>query len=302
MELQARKKNCVWMEAGVINYKICDNHYDCYTCKFDGSMKQTAEANLARLKAGQQLRGKKGKIIPWQDKMRQRSGLQQQCRHMLTQRVPVYFCGNNYDCFKCPFDQMLEDHFELLAPARRPQLQEVFGIAVPTSTYLHKGHTWAAMEDGGRLRLGLDDFSQRLLGPAETVQLPNVGEVLSQNRSGMGLSRQGKRADVLAPVDGIVEAVNPAVRKHPGIIHDYPYEEGWVFMVTPTRLKPNLENLFFGEKNLAWMQYEAHKLFGLLEARAGITLPDGGTLVDDVYGHFPEIGWENLVKQFLRTR
>jgi glycine cleavage system H lipoate-binding protein len=302
MKPQAQKKHCVWMEAGVIDYKICDNNYDCNSCKFDGSMKKTAAANLTLLKAGEVPRGKKGKIIPWQDKMRQRSGLQQQCRHMLTHRVPVYFCGNNYDCFKCPFDQMLEDQFELFAPPLRPHLQDVFGIAVPTSAYLHKGHTWIAVENGGRLRIGLDEFSQRVLGPADEVELPKVGEVFRQNATGLALARQGHTAPVLAPVDGIIEAVNQDVRKHPQVIHDHPYEEGWLFVVTPTQLKANLEKLLFGEKNLAWIQYESHKLLGLLETNAGVTLPDGGAVVDDVYGHFPEIGWDNLVRQFMRTR
>lgn len=301
MQTREHKKPCVWMEAGVIDHKMCDNNYDCNTCKFDRSLKQTAEANLALLKVGQTPRGKKGKIIPWPNKLRQRSGLQQQCRHMLTHRVPVYFCGNNYDCGKCPFDQMLEDQFELFAPPGRPQVQEIFGITVPTDAYLHQGHTWTAVENGGRLRIGLDDFSQKVLGPAEAVQLPKVGEVFKQNLAGLVLARQGHKAAVLAPVDGIIEAVNPEVRRHPRVIHDYPYEEGWLFMVTPTQLKPNLENLLYGEKNLAWIHHEAHILLGLLEAGAGVSLPDGGAVVDDVFGHFPEIGWEYLVRKFLRS-
>ena len=41
------------------------------------------------------------------------------------------------------------------------RLEEVFGIKVPVSRYLHRGHTWLAMESGGRVRLGMDEFSQR---------------------------------------------------------------------------------------------------------------------------------------------
>ena len=26
------RKKCVWMEAGVVSYKLCDNNFDCPTC------------------------------------------------------------------------------------------------------------------------------------------------------------------------------------------------------------------------------------------------------------------------------
>ena len=54
------------------------------------------------------------------------------------------------------------------APAALSKMVEVFGFKVPTSTYyLHRGHTWAVLEDNGQVRVGMDDFSQKILGPAE---------------------------------------------------------------------------------------------------------------------------------------
>jgi glycine cleavage system H lipoate-binding protein len=302
MKPHERKQHCVWMEAGVIDYKICDNSYDCTTCSFDRAMQQTASANLARRRAGQTPPGKKGQIIPWQEKLRQRSGLQQQCRHMLTKRVPAYFCGNHYNCQRCPFDQLLEDQWQVFAPPPRPRLQEVFGIAVPFDRYLHQGHTWTAVEDGGRVRLGMDAFTQKVFGPAETWRLPRVGEMVQQNYACLELARSSQPAPVLAPVTGVVEAVNPAVRRHPQVVHDYPYEDGWLLVVTPTQLKSNLEQLLYGDKNLAWINYETNRLLGLLPTPAGLTLPDGGALIDDVYGHFPDLPWDLLVHEFLRSR
>jgi hypothetical protein len=126
--------------------------------------------------------------------------------------------------------------------------------------------------------------------------------VFRQDTTGLSVARQGRPAGVLAPVDGIIEAVNPEVRRHPEVIHQYPYEEGWLFVVAPTRLKPNLEKLLYGEKNLAWIHYESHRLLGLLESTTGATLPDGGTMVNDVYRSFPGLGWDTLVKEFLRSR
>ena len=53
----------------------------------------------------------------------------------------------------------------------RPQMREVFGFQVPGENYyLHKGHAWVLPEGDDRVRVGLDDFSQKLLGPAELGQ------------------------------------------------------------------------------------------------------------------------------------
>jgi hypothetical protein len=30
-----------------------------------------------------------------------------------------------------------------------------------------------------------------------------------------------------------------------------------------------------------------------------VTLSSGGEIIDAVYGHYPELGWERLVQQFL---
>ncbi len=32
------RKKCVWMEAGVVSYKLCDNNFDCPTCTYDQAM------------------------------------------------------------------------------------------------------------------------------------------------------------------------------------------------------------------------------------------------------------------------
>jgi glycine cleavage system H lipoate-binding protein len=289
------------MEVGVIDFKICNNDFDCTNCEFDRAMTATAKRNLALKRAGESPLGKKGKIIPWQDKARQQSGVVQQCRHQIAGRVPENFCENNYICDHCSFDQLLEDQMEFFLTPEPPKIEEVFGFKVPTTSYLHRGHTWVRLESGGRVRIGVDDFSQKVLGAAGEMKLPDLGQELHHDAMALTLLRQNQKAAVLAPLDGIVEAVNPKVRQRPGLAHDDPYGEGWLFVVTPTNLKPDLEHMLFGRRNVAWIENESHKLLGMLESSAGLTLPAGGTIIDDVYGHFPQLGWQRLVREFLHT-
>ena len=180
------------------------------------------------------------------------------------------------------------------------QMRDVFGFQVPIENYyLHRGHAWATLEGDDRVRVGLDDFSQKLLGPADEVRLPEIGKVYYQDHLCMALFRQGKKASFEAPVDGAIEAINPKVRQNPSLIHDDPYGEGWLFMVKPTNLQRSLENLVHGEANATWIDEESRRLLHLMESTAGVTLPTGGTIIDDFYGNFPEIGWRPLVQEFF---
>lgn len=186
--------------------------------------------------------------------------------------------------------------------ALRPHTAEVFGFQVPTSNYyLHRGHTWAVLEDTGQVRVGMDAFSQKILGPADELKLPEIGKVYYQDHICMALLREGYKASVEAPVDGAIEAINPKVRQRPSLIHEDPYGEGWLFTMKPTNLQKNLENLFYGESNVTWIEQETHRLLYIMNTAVGATLPSGGALIDDVYGHYPQLGWRRLVKEFLLT-
>ena len=182
----------------------------------------------------------------------------------------------------------------------RPQMKDVFGFQVPIENYyLHRGHAWAALEGDDRVRVGLDDFSQKLLGPADEIRLPEIGKVYHQDHLFMALFREGKRSSFEAPVDGAIEAINPKVLQNPSLIHDDPYGEGWLFMVKPVNLRRNLENLLSGEGAVIWINEESHRLLKMMDTRVGVTLPDGGAIADDVYGNYQDLGWRPLVQAFF---
>ncbi len=270
-EVSEGKKPCIWMEAGVVDFKLCNHCFDCTTCEFDRAMTAVAAQDLALRDACELVMGP-DRIVPLRERMRQRS-----------------------------FAQLLEDQAECYVSLDRPLIREVYGFAVPTSLYLHQGHAWVALETCGRVRLGLDDFTQKVLGPAEEMRLPTAGAKLQRDRVGFHLVRQGEEAGVLAPLDGVVEVVNPKVRQRAELVHKDPYGEGWLCVVSPTDLKPDLEKLLYGQRNAAWIENETYKLLGMLESATGVTLPSGGKIIDDVYGHYPQLGWRRLVQEFLRT-
>lgn len=277
---------CLWMQAGIVPFKNCVNFYDCTTCKYDQGMNQQV---------------KKGKQPSWQEAMRKKPGLQRLCRHTLTNRIEKRVCAYDYKCSKCDFDQFFEDVWTTKTTSRPPEVQAVKGFQIPVGSYIHSGHTWARIESGGCIRVGMDDFAMKLVGRPDCFELPLMGKELSQAEAGWGLKRKANAAEVLSPVDGVIVEVNPQVREKPELANREPYGTGWLFVVRNPNVRGSVAALMDATVSSPWMAGEVDRLETMIEEVAGFVAADGGYMSDDIYGNLPGLGWKNLTRTFLRT-
>jgi glycine cleavage system H lipoate-binding protein len=291
---QVLEDECIWMKAGVVNYRICDNTFDCNTCGFDKAMRKAMD-----ISDGMDTQ----KVAPrWVEHLMKRyDGANRPCRHALTGRIEApKICTLNYECYHCTFDQMLDD-WDLLEDLSKPYCKLVSGFKMADGYYYHMGHSWVRFEHGGRVRVGFDDFLNRLFGYMTAIELPPIGANLIQNKVGWVFSRQQHQAAMLSPVTGTVLAVNHRVREHPDIPHEDPYQNGWLFILEPNMPKRNLKRLYFGEEGFRWMEQENRKLLSLMGPEYESMAATGAGLVEDIYGAIEEIGWDSLVEDFLHT-
>ncbi len=281
---------CVWSRAGVTKPMKCVNAFDCLSCAIDGKIQADFHAReKTKSQAGTDPRPVRLRML-----MNQRK-----CRHMLSGRVTYKLCGHGYDCVKCPYDQMLEDT-AVIPRLNEPAYDAASGFNVAREYYYHHGHTWARIEYGGRIRVGIDDFALRMLGPQDEIRLPKLGVTLQQNRPHATLRRDHHEADTLSPVDGKVLAVNSKVTTQAKVANQSPYADGWLMVLQPTNLRKNLKNLLFGTESLAWMEDESARLTALLGEETGYRMAaTGGEAIDDIFGTVPDIGWDRLVREFL---
>jgi heterodisulfide reductase subunit A len=189
----------------------------------------------------------------------------------------------------------------LAKPITLPKYFVVSGYRLADDYYYHSGHSWAHMEKGGRLKIGVDDFMVKILGQADSLKLPVEGTTLRQGRTGWLFTRDGHRAEILSPLTGKVFAVNDEAVENPELVYADPYQKGWIFILEPIVPKLDLENLFFGSGSIQWMEKENKKLLQLLGPEFERLAATGGKPVADLFGHFPEIGWDRLVKTFFRA-
>jgi glycine cleavage system H lipoate-binding protein len=285
---------CIWMKAGVINLRFCDNAYDCYTCPFDKGMQRTMRPS------GQTA----GDIQEpgWVEHIKDcYQGAERPCRYALTGRIDApKICPLNYECYHCAFDQMMDD-VDLAQLSDSPNYYLASGYKMATGYYYHPGHCWVRFDHGGRVRIGFDDFIIKLFGTFQFLSLPPLGDTLKKDQTGLTIGRGGRKAASLSPVTGTVIAVNHKAFDHPEILHEDPYNEGWLCTIAPDMPQKNLRGLYFGKDSMQWMEQESRKLLNLMGPEYEQLAATGAQPISDVFGNFPELEWDQLMKTFLRT-
>ena len=127
-----------------------------------------------------------------------------------------------------------------------------------------------------------------------------LGDV-KQGRADIDVVRGAHKASLLSPVSGVVTAVNAKLREKGDVAGQDPYSEGWVTTIHTKTFRQDLKNLMIHTESAEFMEREVAHLYQVIEETAGPLAADGGHLGHNIYGHMPELGWERLVKSFLRT-
>ncbi len=292
---------CIWMQAGVVPKKLCRLQYQCSACAYDRAMRRVASENKQLVKDGKVPKGKRGRIAFWKDKLRELPAWKQPCLHHMIGHIEFRACTHDYHCGSCEFDQYFNDQFAVHAVVQPVDVLNIKGFKIPQGFYLHPGHTWVKIEEGATVRVGLDDFAIRLLGPLDQIEAPLMGKQLEKNRADITLTREGNNARLLSPVSGVVMDVNPELREKGSSIEQDPYTQGWILRLHCTNLRGDLKNLMIGDQAGEFIDQEVEQLYRVIEETAGPLAADGGYLGHDIFGHIPQIGWRKLTQLFLRT-
>jgi hypothetical protein len=132
------------------------------------------------------------------------------------------------------------------------------------------------------------------------IETPSIGQEVHQGEAGIRIRKDGELAQLLSPVDGIVTHVNPAVMGNPGSVNKSPYEQGWLFIVEPSKLRKNLKDLYYGDEAVKYFNEERDRLLATLHPDMALAA-DGGDWVGDIFDDLERSKWRKIVKTFLRS-
>ncbi|HOD20886.1 MAG TPA: glycine cleavage system protein GcvH [Polyangiaceae bacterium] len=94
-------------------------------------------------------------------------------------------------------------------------------------------HEWAKQE-GGSVVIGVSSFAVEQLGDITLVSIDaSVGDHLEAGKAFGTIESVKTLSDLLAPMSGILEAVNGELEDSPETINDDCYGKGWMIKIKP---------------------------------------------------------------------
>jgi glycine cleavage system H protein len=100
----------------------------------------------------------------------------------------------------------------------------------PANLKYASSHEWALL-DGDVVTVGISDHAQDALGDLVYVELPNVGDTVSQGDEAGVVESVKAASDIYAPVSGEIIEINEALVDSPEIVNSEPYEGGWLYKI-----------------------------------------------------------------------
>lgn len=107
--------------------------------------------------------------------------------------------------------------------------------------------TWAMPLDGGGVRVGITALGLKASGDIHMCRPKSVGSEIVQGRS-IGVVELSKSiVSVKSPLSGVVTRANDALEARPELVHQSPYDAGWLVELAPSALDDDKARLAIGE-------------------------------------------------------
>ncbi|MGI8775426.1 MAG: glycine cleavage system protein GcvH [Actinomycetota bacterium] len=102
-----------------------------------------------------------------------------------------------------------------------------------------KEHEWA-LEQDGRVLVGITEYAQDQLGDVVFVQLPEAGTEVQAGQPLGEVESTKSVSDIYSPLSGKVLEKNTEVETDPELINKDPYGAGWLVALESTGGTPDL--------------------------------------------------------------
>lgn len=116
-----------------------------------------------------------------------------------------------------------------------------------------------ALEEGGKVRVGVSDYQQQLNGDVAFVHVKPVGTCLSAGEEFAEIETIKANLSCLCPIAGTLLEANGCLNQAPETVNQEPYGRGWLAIVEADNWQADRQRLLTAEAYLAVMRLQAEE-------------------------------------------
>ncbi len=151
-------------------------------------------------------------------------------------------------------------------------------FAIPGGVFVAPGHSWAAVAEDGSVRVGIDDFANKLIGRIDDVQLPNLGMTVKRGQPLFSVRKGNRRITFRAPVSGKVVNAKSSFAQSADALEKTPYENNWICIIDADQLDAELPALKIGNAAVAFYREDLERFRSMVRK---MTRTTGGGKEED---------------------
>ncbi|MFH1351032.1 MAG: glycine cleavage system protein H [Pseudomonadota bacterium] len=189
----------------------------------------------------------------------------------------------------------------MLKHARAVEKEQIAQFELRFDRMYDKGHVWARRMNG-YFRLGIDDFTRKLLGRIEDIRLPQVNTSVKSGDPIWIIYGNGRTLHMYTPIEGKLIDFNPDIIVNPNLISIDPYDRGWISTFEPVDLLQASNALLAGRSAKEWLQNVAERFYDLVHEETGIHLNPESPIPEDFARLIHENVWKKLDKNFFMPK
>jgi glycine cleavage system H lipoate-binding protein len=135
------------------------------------------------------------------------------------------------------------------------------------------------MAQDGSVKVGMDDFAKKLLGPVDGIEFPPVGMTVKVGQPLFSVRQKKRRVDFHAPVSGRVTKTNAALAEDCEALEMTPYHKNWICIIDADKLDVEVPALKIGKAAVALFEEDIERFRGVMKGMLGDAAT--GTDADD---------------------
>lgn len=171
-------------------------------------------------------------------------------------------------------------------------------VNVPAGVFIAPAHSWISLELNGTVRVGLDDFALKLLGPITGLVLPSAAQRVEKGAALFSITRDGRMLTFPSPIAGVVATVNTELPGHMDYLQMRPFELGWICTIEPATLPGDLQSLILGANAVNWYKREIDRYSATLAQRSGAV--SNRESAEEEKSRHDDASWQAFEQLFLR--